>query len=89
MSVNIQPLADYVVAKKESAETKTISGIILPDSAQEKPMFAIVVAVGKGIDGIKVGDKIIYKNEYEATSIKEGNDEYKIVFKENIVATIK
>jgi chaperonin GroES len=89
MSVNILPLADYVVAKKEEAQTKTVSGIILPDSAQEKPVFAIVVAVGKGVDGIKVGDKIVYKNEYEATSIKEGDEEYKIVFKKNIVATIK
>ena len=89
MSVKIHPLADYVVAKKKEAESKTVSGIILPDSAKEMPVFANVIAVGKAVDGLKVGDQIIYKNEYEATTVKDGSEEYKIIFKDNIVALVK
>jgi chaperonin GroES len=89
MSVKIQPLADYVVAKKEEEISKTASGILLPDSAKEKPIFAKVVAVGKDVEGIKVGDQIIYKNEYETTTVKDGSQEYTIVFKKNIIAIVK
>lgn len=89
MSVKIQPLTDYVVVKKEEAESKTAGGILLPDSAREKPVFATVVAVGKDVQDVKVGDRIIYKNEYEATAVKDGVDEYNIIFKKNIIATIK
>ena len=60
MSAKIQPLADYVVATQEEAETKTASGIYLPDKAAEKPKIAKVVAVGKNVKEVKVGDKIIY-----------------------------
>ena len=56
MAVNIQPLADYVVAKSEEAESKTASGLYLPDSAKEKPKTAKVVAVGKDVKQIKVLD---------------------------------
>ena len=68
MSVPLQPLGDYVVAQPEKAETKTASGLYIPESAQEKPMTAKVVAVGPGKVGddneripmqLKVGDKII------------------------------
>lgn len=89
MSVTIQPQADYIVAQHLAATTKTASGIYLPDNAKEKPQEAKVVAVGKGVEGVKVGDKIIYKNSYEATEVTQGKDEYVIVFKSNIVATVK
>lgn len=89
MSVNIQPLADYVVATKEKPETKTASGLYLTDKAAEKPETAKVVAVGKDVEGVKAGDRILYKNRYEATDYKEGDTEYVIVFKKNIVATVK
>ena len=59
MSVPIQPLADYVVAQTEEAATKTASGLYLPGGAQEKPKVANVVAVGKEVKSIKVGDRII------------------------------
>lgn len=89
MAVNIQPMADYVVAQTEEAPAKTASGLYLPENAQEKPKTAKVVAVGKEVEGIKVGDKILYKNSYEATEVKVGNDEYLIIYKKNIVATVK
>jgi chaperonin GroES len=88
MSTPIQPLADYVVAVAEEAETKTASGILLPESAKEKPAYAKVVAVGSAAREIKVGDKIIYKN-YSSTDIKVGSDNYIVVKEEDIIATVK
>ncbi len=88
MSVNIQPLADYIVAKAEEAETKTASGLYLPDAAKEKPKTAKVVAVGKEAKQVKVGDRIIYKS-YSTTDVKIGTDEYILVKEEDILATVK
>jgi chaperonin GroES len=88
MSTNIQPLADYVVAKAEEAETKTASGLYLPDKAQEKPKVAKVLAVGKDAKQVKVGDRIIYKS-YSTTDVKIGADEYILVKEEDILATVK
>jgi chaperonin GroES len=88
MSVPIQPLADYVVAQSEEAESKTASGLYLPGSAQEKPKTAKVVAVGKGAKEIKVGDRIIYKS-YSTTDVKVGTEEYILVKEEDILATVK
>ncbi len=88
MSINIQPLADYVVAQQEEAETKTASGLYLPDKAQEKPKVAKVLAVGKDVKQVKVADKIIYKS-YSTTDIKMGKDEYILVKEEDVLATVK
>ncbi|HMS50530.1 MAG TPA: co-chaperone GroES [Candidatus Saccharibacteria bacterium] len=89
MALNIQPMAEYVVVQAEEAQTKTASGLYLPGNAQEKPKTAKVVAVGKEVNEVKVGDRVIYKNEYEATNVKVGKDEYILVFKKNIIATVK
>jgi chaperonin GroES len=89
MSLNIQPMADYIVVQSEEAATKTASGLYLPSNAQEKSKIAKVVAVGKGVDGVKVSDRVIYKNEYEATNVKMGKEEYILVFWKNIIATVK
>ncbi len=89
MATPINPMPEYVVVKAEEAQTKTASGLYLPDTAKEKPKTAKVVAVGTSVDGVKVGDRVIYKNEYEATSVKVGTDEYAVVFKNNIIATVK
>jgi chaperonin GroES len=89
MALNIQPMAEYVVVQAEEAQTKTASGLYLPGNAQEKPKTAKVVAVGKEVNEVKVGDRVIYKNEYEATNVKVGKDEYILVFKNNIIATVK
>lgn len=88
MSVNIQPLADYVVAVAEEAETKTASGLYLPEKAAEKPKVAKVVAVGKEARQVKVGDRIVYKS-YSTTDVKVGAEEYILVKEEDVLATVK
>ena len=88
MSVPIEPVADYVVAVAQEAATKTASGLYLPGGAQEKPKVAKVVAVGKGVKAVKVGDKIIYKS-YSQTEIKVDTVEYLLVKEEDVLATVK
>ena len=87
MSVPIQPLADYVVAQAEKAETKTASGLYLPDKAQEKPKTSKVVAVGKGVKDLKVGDRILYKS-YSTTEVKIDGADYILVKEEDVLATV-
>lgn len=88
MSVPIQPLADYVVTQTEEAATKTASGLYLPGGAQEKPKVVKVVATGKGVQAVKVGDRVIYKG-YSETPIKVDGTEYILVKEEDIIATVK
>ncbi len=88
MSVKIQPLADYVVAQAEEAETKTASGLYLPEKAAEKPKVAKVLAVGKEVKQIKVGDRILYKS-YSTTDVKVESEEYILVKEEDVLATVK
>ena len=88
MSVPINPLADYVVAESEAAQTKTASGLYLPEGAAEKPQTAKVKAVGKNVSQIKVGDKIIYKG-YSTTDVKVDNTDYILIKEEDILATVK
>ncbi|UCB56540.1 MAG: co-chaperone GroES [Candidatus Omnitrophota bacterium] len=94
----IQPLGDRVLLKVLEAESKTKGGIVLPDTAKEKPQEGEVVAVGKGkaSEGgaikpleVKVGDKVLFA-KYSGTEVvtKEG-DEYLIVKEEDILAVIK
>lgn len=97
MSVPISPLSDYVVAEAEAAQTKTASGLYLPDSAAEKPKIAKVVAVGPGKVGddndiipmtLKVGDRILYKG-YSTNDVKVDGKEYILVKEEDVLATVK
>ena len=96
--MDIKPLGDRVVIKALEAETKTRGGIVLPDSAKEKPQEGKVVAVGKGkvLDNgtvqapeVKVGDKVLY-GKYSGNEIttKEG-EELLIMREEDILAIIK
>jgi chaperonin GroES len=87
MSVPIQPLADYVVALPEEAEAKTASGFYVPESAKEKPKISKVVAVGKEVKSVKVGDRIVYGG-YTNTDIKVDGKDYQIIKEENIYATV-
>lgn len=87
MSTPIKPLADRVVATREEAQTKTASGLYLPDNAKEKPVLAQVQAVGPDVKSIKKGDRILYK-EYSTTEIKIDGTEYLIVKEEDILATV-
>ena len=88
MSAKIQPLAEYVVAVSEEPETKTASGLYLPDNAAEKPKVAKVIAVGKDVKQVKVSDRIIYKS-YSTTEVKVEREEYILVKEEDILATIQ
>lgn len=88
MGIPIQPLADYIVAEQEEAESKTASGLFLPDNAKEKPKVAKVLAVGKDVKQVKAGDRIIYKS-YSPTEIKIGSNEYMLVKEEDVLATVK
>jgi chaperonin GroES len=88
MSVNIQPLADYIVAQQEEAAKKTASGLYLPETAAEKPKTAKVVAVGKEAKAVKIGDRILFKT-YSTTDVKVDGQEYMLIKEEDILATVK
>jgi chaperonin GroES len=87
MSINVHPLADYVVAQAEEAKTKTASGLYLPQNATEKPKVAKIVAVGVDAKQVKVGDRIIYKS-FSPTEVKVDGVEYLLVKEEDILATV-
>jgi len=88
MSTKIQPLADYVVAVGEEAQTKTASGLYLPGNTAEKPKVAKIIAAGKDVKQVKAGDRILYKS-YSPTEVKVDGEEYLLVKEEDILATIK
>ena len=78
MALKIQPLSDRVLVEPQEAETKTASGLYIPDSAKEKPQQGKVVAVGKGKKDhdmtVKVGDLVLY-GKYSGSELKhEGRD---------------
>ena len=89
--VNIKPLADRVVIEPLAAETKTASGIYIPDSAKEKPQQGTVVAVGKGTKDepttVKIGDKVLY-GKYAGTELKLNGDDYLIMRESDILAIV-
>ena len=94
MAKKLTPLGDRVVVKPEPAEEKTKSGIVLPDTAKEKPQEGTIVAVGTGriLDNgqrvpleVKVGDRIIY-SKYGGTEVKLNNEEYIILNERDILA---
>jgi len=88
MSSPLHPLGDYVVAQAEEAESKTASGLYLPEKAQEKPKTAKVLAIGKDVKAVKIGDRIVYGG-YSNTEHKEKGTEYLLIKEENIYATVK
>ncbi len=91
MKINIKPLADRVVIEPQAAETTTSSGIIIPDTAKEKPQRGIVVAVGDGKKdeplSVKEGDVVLY-GKYAGTEISFGNNDYLIMQESDILAII-
>lgn len=94
--MKLQPLGDRVVLKVKEEENKTATGIILPDSAKEKPVMGEIIAVGSGevIDGkkvaldVKAGDTVIY-SKYAGSEIKLDGEEYLIVRQNDILAIVK
>lgn len=87
MSTPILPLADRVVATREAAKTKTSSGIYLPETAKEKPVAAVVAAVGPDVKSLKKGDRIVYK-EYSTTELTIDGVEYLVIKEEDILAKL-
>lgn len=92
MAVNIKPLADRVIIKQAEAEEKTQSGIIIPDTAQEKPQKGEVVAVGPGKKDepttVQQGDNVLY-GKYAGTEITVDGDEYLIMRESDILGVIQ
>ena len=94
--MKFQPLHDRLLLKPLAAETKTKSGIIIPDTAQEKPMQGEVVAVGKGKRmedgrleplGVKAGDKVIY-GKWSGTEVKLDGVEHVILKEEDLFGVV-
>jgi chaperonin GroES len=89
--LNIRPLADRVIIEPAAAETTTASGIIIPDTAQEKPQKGIVVAAGIGkVDEpmtVAVGDTVLY-GKYAGTEFKFEGEDYLILRESDILAII-
>ncbi len=96
MSVSIKPLEDRILIKSVEAEKTTASGLVIPDTAKEKPQEGEVLAVGPGrIDDkgnrvpvdVQVGDRVIY-SKYGGTEIKHGGEEYLILSARDVLAVI-
>ena len=89
--VNIKPLADRVLVEPLEAETKTASGIIIPDTAKEKPQKGNVVAVGSGTKenpiAVKVGQTVLY-GKYSGTELKFDGKDYLIMRESDILAIV-
>ena len=96
MTNKITPLFNNVLIKPLEAETKTASGIILPDSAKEKPQMGEIMAVGEGETTpkgekikmvVKVGQRVMYK-KWGGNEVKVGNEEWMIVEQKDILAIV-
>ena len=95
--MNLKPLGDKVIVEVLKAEDKTKGGIILPDTAKEKPQEAKVIAVGVGktlengkvvAPGVKAGDIVIF-GKYSGSEVKVGDKEYLIIDADDILAIVK
>lgn len=91
MSLSIKPLADRVLVEPAAAEEKTVGGIIIPDTAKEKPQKGTVVAVGNGKKDepmtVKAGDQVLY-GKYAGTEISVDGKEYLIMRESDIFAIV-
>ncbi len=94
--MKMRPLQDRVLVKRVEEEEKTVGGIIIPDTAKEKPQEGTIIAVGKGkvLDSgtkieldVKVGDKILF-SKYAATDIKIEGEEYLIMREDDILGIV-
>ena len=90
--MNIRPLADRVLIKPAAAEEKTVSGIIIPDSAKEKPLRGEVIAAGNGTKDeemvLKVGDNVLY-GKYAGTEIESEGEKYLMMRQSDVLAVVE
>ncbi|MFS8159833.1 MAG: co-chaperone GroES [Candidatus Roizmanbacteria bacterium] len=93
----IKPLFDYVLVKPDVNETKTASGILLPDSSKEKPQIGTIMEIGPGGTNpegkkiemiVKKGEKVLYK-KWGGNEVKVGNEEWLLIEQKDIMATVK
>jgi chaperonin GroES len=88
----IQPLADRVLLKPQAAEEKTVGGIIIPDSAKEKPLRGEVLAIGEGTKDeqmvLKAGDQVLY-GKYAGTELEFDGEKYLIMRQSDVLAILK
>ncbi|MSY58389.1 MAG: co-chaperone GroES [Actinobacteria bacterium] len=96
MAISIKPLEDRIVVKANEAEQKTASGLVIPDTAKEKPQEGTVISVGPGrfengnripLD-IKSGDVVLY-SKYGGTEVKYNNEEYLVLSSRDVLAIIE
>lgn len=95
--MNIRPLHDRVVVKREAEERKSAGGIVIPDTASEKPTFGKVIAVGKGkiLDSgemrtldVKVGDRVLF-GKYSGTEVKVDNQDLIVMREDDVMAIVE
>jgi chaperonin GroES len=95
--MNIRPLHDRLIVKREAEERKSPGGIVIPDTAAEKPTFGRVIAVGKGktLDSgelrapdIKAGDRILF-GKYSGTEVKVDGQEFVVMREEDVMAVVE
>ena len=95
--MKIHPLHDRIVVKRLEQETKTASGIVIPDQAAEKPDQGVVTAVGNGKVGddgkvrpldVKVGDKVLF-GKYSGQTVKVGDDELLVMREDDVMAVVE
>jgi chaperonin GroES len=91
MSINVKPLADRVLVEPSAAESTTASGIIIPDTAKEKPQRGTVIAVGEGKKDepmtVKAGDTVLY-GKYSGTELSVEGKDYLIMRESDIYAIV-
>src|SRR5215217_8242511 len=95
--MNIRPLHDRLIVKREAEERRSAGGIVIPDNATEKPLFGKVVAVGKGkvldngqsrAPAVKAGDKILF-GKYSGTEVKLEGEELLVMREEDVMAIVE
>jgi chaperonin GroES len=95
--MNIRPLHDRLIVKREAEERKSPGGIVIPDTATEKPTFGKVIAVGKGkvlengevrVPDVKKGDKILF-GKYSGTEVKVDGEELVVMREEDVMAIVE
>ena len=95
--MNLRPLADRVIVKRVDSETKTASGIVIPDAAAEKPDQGEVLAVGPGkrsdkgdfvVPNVKVGDRVLF-GKYSGQTVKVDGDELLVMREEDLFAVVE
>ena len=85
--MNVKPLSDRVLVLPNPAEEKTAGGLIIPDTAKEKPLAGKVVAVGPGTSEVKIGDQVLY-GKYAGQEIQVDGVDYLIMKQNDILAII-